>query len=157
MCFFKKRKAKKAALEAEKQQKVEQKVVKSEPIVEQNKVEEKVEKPVQDNKKETAVVKKAEAPTPKKATQEIASEEDDAKNDVISKNAKYHVSQNKDSKSENFKNWRVRKEGSNKTIKYFSTQKEAIDYAQDLADKAGSSVVIHKLDGSIRKQDYAKK
>lgn len=70
---------------------------------------------------------------------------------------KYHVSQNKENRSPRYKEWRVRKEGSNKTIKYFQTQKEAIEYADDLAESAGSSVVIHKLDGSIRKQDYSKK
>ena len=64
---------------------------------------------------------------------------------------------NKDEKSKHFKSWRVRKEGSQKTIKYFLTQLEAIEYAQDLADKAGTTIVIHKVDGSIRKQDYTKK
>lgn len=70
---------------------------------------------------------------------------------------KYHVSQNKDKEAEFFMKWRVRKEGSDKTIQFFDTQKIAIDFAQDLADKSGSTVVIHKLDGSIRKQDYTKK
>ena len=72
-------------------------------------------------------------------------------------NPKYHVSQNKDAKSEHHKKWRVRKEGSNKTIKYFDTQAEAIVFAEDLAEKNDTSIVIHKLDGSIRKQDYTKK
>lgn len=77
--------------------------------------------------------------------------------DKAKKPQKYHVSQNKDEDSENFKKWRVRKEGSTKTIKFFDTQKEAIEFADELAEKAGSSVVIHKVDGSIRKQDYTKK
>lgn len=72
------------------------------------------------------------------------------------KPAKYHVSQNKDEKSEHYKKWRVRKEGSDKTIKFLNTQLEAIELAQELADKAGSSIVIHKVDGSIRKQEYKK-
>ncbi|MFH5882090.1 DUF2188 domain-containing protein [Liberiplasma polymorphum] len=70
---------------------------------------------------------------------------------------KYHVSMNKDEKSEHYKTWRVRKESSNKTIKYFNTQKEAIEYAEELAAQAGTSVVIHKMDGSIRKQNYKPK
>jgi uncharacterized protein YdaT len=70
---------------------------------------------------------------------------------------KYHVSQNKEANTANFKKWRVRKEGSSKTIKFFETQKDAIEFAETLAESAGSSVVIHKIDGSIRKQDYAKK
>ena len=73
------------------------------------------------------------------------------------KPVKYHVSQNKDPRSEKHRSGRVRKQGSQKTIKYFSTQKEAIEYAESLAESAGSSIVIHKLDGSIRKQDYTKK
>lgn len=91
------------------------------------------------------------AKQPPKPTAPVSEAEDS------DKTAKYHVSQNKDAKSQSYKKWRVRKEGSNKTIKFFDTQKEAIDYAEDLAKSAGSSVVIHKLDGSIRKQDYAKK
>lgn len=93
------------------------------------------------------------------AKQEEVFEDDDAANDKVSPNkpAKYHVSQNKDPKSEFFKKWRVRKEGSKKTIKFFDTQLEAIKYAESLAESAGTSVVIHKLDGSIRKQDYTKK
>ena len=71
------------------------------------------------------------------------------------KTRKYHVSMNNDEKSEHYKMWRVRKESSDKTIKYFKTQKEAITYAEDLAKQAKSSVVIHKLDGSIRKQNYS--
>lgn len=70
---------------------------------------------------------------------------------------KYHVSQNKDKDADNYMKWRVRKESSDKTIQYFDTQKLAINYAQDLALKAGSSVVIHKLNGAIRRQDYSKK
>ncbi|TVP85931.1 MAG: DUF2188 domain-containing protein [Acholeplasmataceae bacterium] len=73
------------------------------------------------------------------------------------KPAKYHVSQNKNPRSETYRKWRVRKEGSDKTIKYFDTQKAAIAFAESLADSSGSSIVVHKLDGSIRKQHYDKK
>ncbi|MFH5882330.1 DUF2188 domain-containing protein [Liberiplasma polymorphum] len=72
------------------------------------------------------------------------------------KTQKYHVSQSKDDKSEHYKEWRVRKEGSEKTIKFFKTQSEAITYAEGLAEQADSTVVIHKVDGSIRKQNYTK-
>lgn len=66
----------------------------------------------------------------------------------------YHVSINNSEKSPHFKRWRVRKQGSKKTIKYFDTQAEAIEFADDLAKKADGHIVIHKLDGSIRKQNY---
>ncbi|MDY0210811.1 MAG: DUF2188 domain-containing protein [Acholeplasma sp.] len=86
-------------------------------------------------------------------------DEDDPSKDVVSsdKPPRYHVSQNKDEKSPHFKKWRIRKEGSKKTIKFYDTQKEAIEVATDLADKAGTTIVIHKVDGTIRKQDYTKK
>ncbi len=70
-------------------------------------------------------------------------------------NPKYHVSQNKGKNTEFYKQWRVGQESSDKTIQFFDTQKQAIDYAQGLATQAKTTVVIHKLDGSIRKQDYA--
>lgn len=70
------------------------------------------------------------------------------------KNRQYHVSLNKDEKSDYYKKWRVRLEKSTKTIKYFDTQKQAIDFAEGLAKEYKTSVVIHKVDGSIRKQDY---
>lgn len=158
--LFKRRKAKK---EAEKQLK----------MAEAAKVEQAEEKPVEKEvapqpKKEAAPVedapKKEAAPVkeePKKveeAKKEAAPKKEEPKaNAEVPKVAKYHVSQNKDKKSPRFKEWRVRKEGSNKTIKYFQTQAEAIELAKELADKAGSSVVIHKVDGSIRKQDYSQK
>lgn len=84
----------------------------------------------------------------------VEEEEKDVTNPV--KKVKYHVSQNKDEDSEFFKKWRVRKEGSKKTIKFFDTQLEAIKYAESLAKNQDSSVVIHKVDGTIRKQDYSK-
>ena len=112
-------------------------------------------KPTIPEEKEVEAVEKPEPvnESKEKAKKEplVEEKEDD------DKIAKYHVSQNKDKKSARFKEWRVRKEGSNKTIKYFQTQKEAIEYAEQLAESAGSSIVIHKVDGSIRKQDYTSK
>lgn len=64
----------------------------------------------------------------------------------------YHVSQEKEAKSEFHRQWRVRKEGSEKTIKFFKTQKEAIEFANELAEKYDGFVVVHRLDGKIRKQ-----
>ncbi len=108
--------------------------------------------PEQQPEKKTETKK---APETKKADPESKQEK---KPSPTKKTAtKYHVSLNRDEKSEFYKMWRVRKEQSEKTIKYFKTQEEAIDYAEDLADDTQSSVVIHKKDGSIRKQDYKKK
>ncbi|MDR2827873.1 MAG: DUF2188 domain-containing protein [Acholeplasmatales bacterium] len=68
----------------------------------------------------------------------------------------YHVSQEKDSSHPHFKEWRVRKQGSQKTIKFFATQNEAIEYAKDLIETNSGNIVIHKIDGTIRKQNYSK-
>ncbi|VEU80267.1 DUF2188 domain-containing protein [Haploplasma axanthum] len=137
MCFFKKRKAKK---EAKRQAELEAlKANEKKAIEDEKKVPKVEEKKVEVKKEEPKVVE--------------TKDDDKDSNKVV----KYHVSQNKDDKSPNFKQWRVRKQGSQKTIKYFNTQLEAIEFAEDLAEKAGSSIVIHKVDGSIRKQDYTKK
>ncbi len=76
-------------------------------------------------------------------------------NTAQDKARQYHVSLNKDKKSRYYKKWRVRLEKSEKTIKYFDTQKQAIEYAETLAKEYKTTVVIHKVDGSIRKQDYS--
>jgi len=156
MCFFKKRKARKLAEQNEKESLARKKaeilnvtpvsnVKKDEPVQPKPVVEKKVDQPKAEPVKKTVVVeKKVEQPKPADAPKDVTP-------------VKYHVSQNKDPKSDKHRSWRVRKQGSQKTIKYFSTQKEAIEYAESLAESAGSSIVIHKLDGSIRKQDYTKK
>ncbi len=124
---------------------------KPEPVVEAKpEPKPKVAKPKAEVKKEP--VKE----TPKPEDLDEDADEEAALKRVV-KNPKYHISMNKDETSPYFKKWRVRKEGSTKTIKYFDTQKEAIEFAQGLAEKANTSVVIHKVDGSIRKQDYSKK
>lgn len=134
-----------------------------EPIAEKEPVKE--PKPVVEKEKEEIPSKPVEPKKAKpvkeasKANENESNEDDDPSKDVVTldKPAKYHVSQNKDEKSPHYKKWRVRKEGSKKTIKFYDTQKEAIEVAEDLAFKAGTTIVIHKVDGSIRKQDYTKK
>lgn len=122
-------------------------------INEQKPVAVPVEKPVEKVKpkveKKAEPVKKVEEKP--KTKEKLTAEEEKAK---AQKPSKYHVSQNKDAKSDAYRKWRVRKEGSQKTIKYFDTQKEAIAFAEDLAESNNSSVVVHKLDGTIRKQNY---
>lgn len=138
-------------------------VSKSELKVEPDKPAIKVEEtPKEDEKpvvEEKPVVKTQDKAAPKKASapKEAPAEKEEKSATDTDKVVKYHVSQNKDEKSE-FKNqWRVRKQGSQKTIKYFKTQAEAIAYAETLALNNDTSIVIHKRDGSIRKQDYTKK
>lgn len=158
MWFFKKRKARleaaqklKEAEQAKKVEVIDAKKVQEEKIVEPKKeVIEVQNKPVES--KEVVVEKPAKKETkPKEVVKEPLEEE------PKDKVAKYHISQNKKEDTPHYKEWRVRKEGSTKTIKFFKTQAEAIEYAKSLADNQDSSIVIHKVDGTVRKQDYSKK
>ncbi len=130
MCFWRK---KKKVKESEKQE-----------VKEQSKVEDKPKQEVKSQpvKKEEKTVKKESVKQEEKPVSEPQQSQ------------KYHISQNNDDKSKFYKQWRVRKSGSNKTIKFFKTQKEAIDYAKSLAKNADTDIVIHKVDGKIRKQKY---
>jgi outer membrane biosynthesis protein TonB len=154
MGFFKKRKARKLAKQEAKEALARKKA-------EAKKVKPVVEKKVEPVKPTPIVEKKVEQPKPQPVKKEAVEVKEVKKTETAApkevKPVKYHVSQNKDPRNANYRDWRVRRQGSQKTIKYFSTQKEAIEYAESLADSAGSSIVIHKMDGSIRKQDYKKK
>ena len=61
---------------------------------------------------------------------------------------RYHISQREDDK------WQVKAEGAEKALKLFNTQKEAIAYAKSVADNQEGSIIIHKVDGKIRKTNY---
>ena len=68
--------------------------------------------------------------------------------DASSKTA-YHVSKRDD----NGREWKVFIQGSNKVIKLFNTQQEALNYAKSLCKNKddGSYVLLHGLDGKMRK------
>ena len=59
----------------------------------------------------------------------------------------YHVSLRDDGK------WQVKLSKGDKAIRLFDKQAEAISYANDLAVHNGR-VVIHRVDGKIRKKRY---
>ena len=61
---------------------------------------------------------------------------------------KYHISLNETGK------WQVKGEKAGKALKVFDTQKDAIAYAKSVAGNQEGNIVIHKVDGKIRKQDY---
>ena len=64
---------------------------------------------------------------------------------------KYHITQTADGK------WQVKGAKAERALKLFNTQKEAIDYAKNVAGNQEGNIVIYKTDGKIRKQDYSKK
>lgn len=47
-------------------------------------------------------------------------------------------------------NWQVKGEGNNKATNITKTQKEAINYARNIAINQKSEVVIHRMNGKIR-------
>lgn len=49
--------------------------------------------------------------------------------------------------------WQVKKEGAEKATKNFNTQKQAIDYARNIAINQQSELVIHGRNGQIRDKD----
>ena len=49
--------------------------------------------------------------------------------------------------------WAVRKAGSARSTKTYSTQREAISRAREIAKKQGTELYIHGRDGKIRERD----
>lgn len=71
------------------------------------------------------------------------------KKETSSEKTAYHVSK----RDNDGREWKVFIQGSTKVIKLFATQAEALAYAKDLCRKKddGSYVMLHGLDGKIRK------
>ena len=57
----------------------------------------------------------------------------------------YHIAKRADGK------WQVKLANGQVAIKLFSTQKEAIDYAEKLAKNQDGSIRVHSVKGKIRK------
>ena len=69
----------------------------------------------------------------------------DPKGDSKKQAKVYHVSQHKDG------GWHVKAAKSEKSLKRFDTQKEALDHAKSVADSQNGSVRLHSKEGRIRK------
>lgn len=95
------------------------------------------------------------APKPKKAidmskmTVKTPTQERSGAQKTATGKTAYHVSK----RDNDGREWKVFIQGSDKVIKLFDTQKEALDYAKSLAKNKddGSYVMLHGLDGKIRK------
>ncbi|MGY5139521.1 DUF2188 domain-containing protein [Mycoplasmopsis gallinarum] len=67
-----------------------------------------------------------------------------AENKEIKKEATvYHVTPKGD-------HWQVKGAGNLKATKLFNTQKEAIEYANEIAKKREGSLLIHRTNGQVR-------
>ena len=51
------------------------------------------------------------------------------------------------------KEWKVKRENSEKSIKNFNTQKEAVDFGRKLSKKDNAELVIHDKEGKIQRKD----
>jgi len=49
--------------------------------------------------------------------------------------------------------WSVKSEGALRAVKSFDTQADAVSWARSKSKKAGSSLVVHGRDGTIRSRD----
>lgn len=50
--------------------------------------------------------------------------------------------------------WQIKKSGSDRALKRFKTQKDAIEFAKGLEDTTRTGYIIHKADGKTRKKTY---
>ncbi len=53
--------------------------------------------------------------------------------------------------------WAVRKTGSSRASKVFTTERDAVRYAKQVAQKEGADIYVHRSDGTVRDHDsYAR-
>lgn len=62
--------------------------------------------------------------------------------------AAMHITKHKDG------GWQVKKEGAQRALRLFDTQKEAIEYAKQIEKEKGTGYIIHKASGGVRKKNY---
>lgn len=128
----------------------------SEKVAEETKVEEtKVETAPVEKKEDEKVEVKEETPAAESESKDdvVIEEEDDSVEKTEEQQKKdaraYHISRRKEDGK-----WIVRFGGSEKIICSYDTQVEAIARAKELAKRYDHRIVIHKVDGKIRKQKY---
>lgn len=84
-----------------------------------------------------------------KKEQKRLEKQKEEENEETKELGKYHVLYRKDDNK-----WYVKREGSEKTLRVLETQAEAIAWATIKALNQDTTIVIHKRDGKIRKQNY---
>ena len=109
--------------------------------------------------KKAAPAKKEEKPAPKKAApakkEEPKAEPADARKTgtitLQNEDGKTYAKAFHVSRRPELNKWQVKATGSDKALKLFNTQKEAIEYANQLAKNQNVSVRVHSKEGKIRK------
>lgn len=117
-----------------------------------NKVKNKeVKELIDDKPNDKEEVKSPEKDEPKVVEETQPLKEAPKKKIVLEESLDYHVTYFEDADPSLAGKWRVVRENSQKALKYFRTQAEAITYANEIAANQGVGVVVHRKDGKIRK------
>ena len=128
------------------------KKVKKEPVKKAAPAPKKAE-PKKEEKKATPAKKAAPAKKAEPAKEEPKKEDARKTQTILLQNEEgstyakaFHVSRRPE-----LNKWQVKATGSDKALKLFNTQKEAIEYAEQLAKNQNVSVRVHSKEGKIRK------
>ena len=82
----------------------------------------------------------------------MAKKEDAAKKPEVKERVQqYHVKKHKNADGEYDGKWEVKIGGSDRAIKLFDTQQQALDYAKKLSGNTERGIVLHGRDGKIKK------
>ena len=146
MCFWR-RKAKKNKKEAEVAAQVAVEQPTEEVVTEDGVDIEVVEDDQVDPVVEDAVVSE-EVAEQEAATEEAAEENAQPNAPVKPRKKSYHIALREDGK------WQVKLSKGGRALKLFRTQAEAIAFAKEKAKNQDGHIIIHKVDGKIRKQKY---
>lgn len=106
-------------------------------------------KPAETKDKETKPIRKTEPKSEPKPAEKPVAEKEEVSNSIPKADKVYHISKRKQDGK-----WQIKAAGGAKAIKLFDTQKEAIAYAKTLADNQEARIVVHKMDGSFKKDKY---
>ncbi len=115
-------------------------------LVEDEKEPSKKAEPVEDKKVEEKPAPVKKAPAKKAAPKAEVKKEEAPSEDKPKRNYKaYHIS-----KHPTLDKWQVKGTGSDKALKLFDTQEQAIQYAKQVAKNQGVSIRVHSKKGRIR-------
>lgn len=142
--FGKKKKAK----EEEARKLAEQQAVEAKAAEEKKKAEE--EKKAKEEAEKVEVKEETEETVAFTEDEEINEDSEEAKKEAA---RVYHIAR-RAAENERGYIWIVRFGGSDKVIKSFATQAEAIAFTKELAKKYDRRYVIHKASGGFRKMKY---
>lgn len=136
----------------DKEEEVVDKAPKAKPVKKQTKKPEAKKAPI----KKAEPKKEEKKPAPKKEPAKKAEPADARKTGTIvlqNEEGKTYAKAFHVSRRPELNKWQVKATGSDKALKLFNTQKEAIEYANQLAKNQNVSVRVHSKEGKLRKHN----